>query len=117
VVDVTAAVGDSAFGQEAGAWYFGGTPAQYPERYQAVDSADQITKAAPPTLIFQGSRDHLVFADHTKAFADKLTAAGVTNRYVQLPFMEHAYDASSVNIGTQATRTLALPWLQKYVGG
>jgi acetyl esterase/lipase len=116
-VDVTDAEGDSAFGKKVGAWYIGGTPAQYPERYKAADSADQITQAAPPTLIFQGSRDHLIFADHTRAFADKLTAAGITHRYVQLPFMEHAYDAYSVNIGTKATRALMLPWLQKYVGG
>ncbi|MFB7493645.1 alpha/beta hydrolase [Streptomyces sp. NPDC056161] len=80
------------------------------------NTADQITPAAPPTLMFQGSRDHLVHADHTKAFADKLTAAGITNRYVEIPFLDHAYDSSSLNIGTSATRALMLPWLQKYVG-
>jgi acetyl esterase/lipase len=115
-VDVTDAESDSAYGKEVGQWFIGGTPAQYPQRYAAVDSANQITKDAPPTLIFQGSKDHLIFAAHTKAFAAKLTAAGITNRYVQIPFMEHAYDAYSVNIGTKATRALALPWLQKYVG-
>jgi acetyl esterase/lipase len=116
VVDMSDSVVESAFGQEVASWYVGGTPTQYPQRYQAIDAADQITPAAPPTLILQGSRDHLVYADHTKAFADKLTAAGITNRYVELPFLEHAYDSSSLNIGTSATRALMLPWLQKYVG-
>ncbi|MFD1534910.1 alpha/beta hydrolase [Pseudonocardia aurantiaca] len=116
VVDMTVSVGETAFGEQVSDWYVGGTPAQYPQRYQAIDSANQITPAAPPTLILQGGRDHLVFADHTKAFADELTAAGVTNRYVELPFLEHAYDGTSLNIGTKATRGLMLPWLQKYVG-
>ncbi|MFD4549533.1 substrate-binding domain-containing protein [Streptomyces sp. NPDC058466] len=81
------------------------------------DSANQISKDAPPTLIVQGFRDHLVFADHTEGFADKLTTAGVTHSYVELPFMDHAYDSVSADIGTKATRALTLPWLQEYVGG
>ncbi|MGW4907124.1 alpha/beta hydrolase fold domain-containing protein [Streptomyces sp. NPDC004270] len=116
-VDLSASEGDSAFGEESGDRYVGGDPARYPERYESVDSANQISKDAPPTLILQGSRDHLVFADHTEAFADKLTAAGVTHSYVELPFMDHAYDSVSAGIGTKATRALTLPWLQKYIGG
>ncbi|MGW7424575.1 alpha/beta hydrolase family protein [Streptomyces sp. NPDC054813] len=85
--------------------------------YEAVDSANQISKVAPPTLILQGFRDHLVFADHTEAFADKLTTAGVTHDYVELPFLDHAYDSVSADIGTKATRALTLPWLQEYIGG
>ncbi|MFI6549385.1 alpha/beta hydrolase [Streptomyces prunicolor] len=115
-VDTTTSATDTAFGKEAGEWYAGGSYAQYPERYDAVDSAKLITPSAPPTLIFQGSADHLLFAGRTKAFAAKLTAAGITNRYIEFPFMEHAYDTFSVNIGTKATRTLMLPWLQKYLG-
>ncbi|MFF1641741.1 alpha/beta hydrolase [Streptomyces sp. NPDC058246] len=116
-VDLSASAGDSAFGKESGDWYVGGDPAHYPERYEAVDSAKQISRDAPPTLIVQGSRDHLVFADHTEGFADKLTTAGVTHSYVELPFMDHAYDSVSADIGTKATRALTLPWLQEYVGG
>ncbi|WP_217545268.1 alpha/beta hydrolase [Streptomyces sp. GbtcB6] len=116
VVDMTASVPDSAYGGQVADQYVGGSPARYPQRFRAVDAANQIGPEAPPTLILQGSRDHLVFADHTKAFADKLTAAGITHRYVELPFLEHAYDQSSVNIGTKATRALLLPWLQQYVG-
>jgi len=116
VVDLSDSVLESAYGREVASWYVGGTPTQYPGRYRAVDAADQITPVAPPTLILQGSRDHLVYPDHTKAFADKLAAAGITHRYVEIPFLEHAYDTSSLNIGTETTRTLMLPWLQKYVG-
>ncbi|MGY5060736.1 alpha/beta hydrolase fold domain-containing protein [Streptomyces sp. 900105755] len=117
VVDLSTSVGEGAYGKESGDWYVGGDPAQYPERYEAVDSVNQISKDAPPTLIVQGSRDHLVFADHTEAFADKLTTAGVTHSYVELPFMEHAYDSVAADIGTKATRALTLPWLQEYIGG
>ncbi len=115
-VDLTASESDSALGQQLIQWYTGGTPAQYPARYQAIDSATHITEKAPPTLILQGGADHLVFAEHTKAFADKLAAAGITHRYIQLPFMEHGYDGSAANIGTQATRALALPWLRDHLG-
>ncbi|MEV6167810.1 alpha/beta hydrolase [Streptomyces sp. NPDC051954] len=114
-VDMTATVSDTAIGEDSGDKYVGGTPAQYPDRYRAIDSADQITPAAPPTLLLHGTRDHLILADHTEAFADKLTAAGITHRYVEVPFMDHAYDSVSDNIGTKATRALMLPWLQKYV--
>ncbi|MGW3291403.1 alpha/beta hydrolase [Streptomyces sp. NPDC001002] len=117
VVDLSTSVGESAYGEESGDRYVGGDPAQYPERYEAVDSANQISEDTPPTLILQGSRDHLVFADHTEAFADKLTAAGVTHDYVELPFMDHAYDSVSAGIGTKATRALTLPWLREYIGG
>ncbi|MGY5115391.1 alpha/beta hydrolase [Streptomyces sp. 900105755] len=116
VVDMTASVPDSAYGGQVADKYVGGSPARYPERFRAVDAANQIGPDAPPTLILQGSRDHLVFSGHTKAFADRLTAAGVPHRYVELPFLEHAYDQSSVGIGTKATRALMLPWLRKYVG-
>ena len=115
-VDVTASMSDSALGQQLGQWHIGGTPAQYPARYHAVDSATHITENAPPTLIFHGGADHLVLSEHTKAFADKLAAAGITHRYVQFPFMEHGYDGSVANIGTQATRALALPWLRDHLG-
>ncbi|MFE2423588.1 alpha/beta hydrolase family protein [Streptomyces hokutonensis] len=117
VVGLSASVGETAYGKESGDHYVGGTPAQYPERYDAVDSAHPISADAPPTLILQGSRDHLVFADHNEAFADKLTKAGVTHRYVELPLLDHAYDSLSADIGTKATRTLMPPWLQEYVGG
>ena len=116
VVDLSNSVVESAYGQEVASWYVGGAPTQYPGRYRAIDAANQITPAAPPTLMLQGSRDHLVYPDHTKAFADRLTAAGITHRYVEIPFLEHAYDTSSLNIGTETTRALMLPWLQKYVG-
>ncbi|WP_234379892.1 alpha/beta hydrolase [Streptomyces caniscabiei] len=111
-VDLTAGESDSALGQQVGQWHMGGTPAQHPDRYQAVDSATHITENAPPTLILQGGADHLVFAEHTKAFVDKLAAAGITHRYIQLPFMEHG----TANIGTRATRALALPWLRDHLG-
>ncbi|MER5530772.1 alpha/beta hydrolase [Streptomyces sp. NPDC002677] len=117
VVDLSTSVGESAYGTESGDRYVGGDPAQYPERYTAVDSANQISKDAPPTLILQGSRDHLVFAGHTEAFADQLTTAGVTHRYVELPFLDHAYDSVSAGIGAEATRALTLPWLKQYIGG
>ncbi|MFI9384626.1 alpha/beta hydrolase fold domain-containing protein [Kutzneria sp. NPDC052558] len=115
-VDLTDTTGETPFGVQAGQWYLGGAPAEHPDRYAAVDSARQITPAAPPTLLIQGGADHLVFASHTKAFADQLTAAGITNRYVELPYLDHGYDLLTLNIGTEATRALMLPWYQKYLG-
>ncbi|MFM9608723.1 alpha/beta hydrolase [Streptomyces sp. V2] len=116
-VDVTAGESDSALGHQVGQWHIGGTPAQHPDRYRATDSATHITGSAPPTLILHGGADHLVFAGHSKAFADKLTAAGITHRYVQLPFMEHGYGGSVATIGMQTTRALALPWLRDHLRG
>ncbi|WP_280236767.1 alpha/beta hydrolase [Nocardia cyriacigeorgica] len=113
-VDLTAAEGDSAGGADVGRKYLGGGPAEYPQRYAATDSAPHLTPQSPPTLLIQSGADHLVFASHTADFADDLAAAAIPHRYVEIPFVEHAYDAAVLTTGARLGRELTLEWLQRY---
>ncbi|KZM73084.1 alpha/beta hydrolase [Nocardia terpenica] len=113
-VELAGSQSDTGQGAKVGRAYLGGTPAEYPARYAAADSPPQIGPHAPPTLLVQGRGDHLVFASRTRQFADRLTAAGITHRYVEFPFVDHGYDAKVLNIGAQAGRSVVLDWLRRY---
>lgn len=115
-VDLAAAGTETALGVAAARQYVGGTPQQYPDRYTAIDSAPHVGKDSPPTLMIQGGGDHLVFAEHTAEYAEQLTAAGIRNRYVELPFLDHAFGGVALDTGAQVTRPLTLSWLREYVG-
>ncbi|WP_051021125.1 alpha/beta hydrolase [Nocardia araoensis] len=115
VVDLAASGTETALGVDAARQYLGGTPEQYPERYTATSSAPHVTAASPPTLLIQGSSDHLVLAEHTAAYAAALETAGVPQRYVELPFLEHAFGTTELDTGAQVTRELARTWLTEYL--
>ncbi|MFI9504104.1 alpha/beta hydrolase [Nocardia sp. NPDC052566] len=114
-VDLTASEGDTGIGAILGRQYVGGPPAEFPDRYRAVDSANQISADSPPTLLVTGGRDHLVFASNTERFARKLADAGVVHRYVELPFYDHGYDGSRLTTGAKAGRALILSWLREHL--
>ncbi|WP_187688496.1 alpha/beta hydrolase [Nocardia wallacei] len=113
-VDLSGSAADTAQGESLSRQYLGGPAATFPERYAATDSAPQITPAAPPTLLFHGRGDHLVFASRTAEFADELTAAGVANRLVELPYLDHGFDTEALNTGAQVGRAIALDWLDRH---
>ena len=116
-VDLTRGTRLTAIGRLVGRNYIGGSPEQYPEAYARVDSATQISAKSPPTLIFQGSRDHLVIVDPVRDFATLLSARGVVNSYVEYPGLDHGCgDAGNVlTYGTAASRLLILRWLNTYL--
>jgi len=117
-VDLTGIGDATAIARQVEQWYVGGPPAQYPDRYRFTDSADHITADSPPTLIYQGTRDHLVLADRTRGFADLLTARGIVNWYVEYPGLEHGAGdtAGTLTTAAEASRQLALDWLQRHDG-
>ncbi|WP_218022225.1 alpha/beta hydrolase [Nocardia amamiensis] len=113
VVDLTASGTETAVGSGAARKYLGGTPEQYPDRYTATDSAPHITGKSPPTLLVQGANDHLVLAAHTAAYAAALDAAAIPHRYVELPFLDHAFGSTELDTGAQVTRLLTRTWLEE----
>ncbi|WP_330232632.1 alpha/beta hydrolase [Nocardia sp. NBC_00508] len=114
-VDLTAFGTETAVGADAARQYLGGTPEQHPDRYAATDSAPHITGKSPPTLLIQGANDHLVLAEHTAAYAAALDAAGIPQRYVELPFLDHAFGTTELDTGAQVTRHLTRTWLEEYL--
>ncbi|MFE7744137.1 alpha/beta hydrolase [Nocardia sp. NPDC057455] len=115
VVDLAASGTETALGVDAARQYLGGSPEQYPDRYTATGSAAHITGDSPPTLLIQGANDHLVLAEHTAAYATALETAHVPHRYVELPFLDHAFGTTELDAGAQVTRELTRTWLAEYL--
>jgi acetyl esterase/lipase len=93
--------------------FIGGTPEQYPDRYALVDAGAHVSSSSPPTLMVVGRNDHLLpFADQ-KALADKLSAAGVTNVFVALPFNDHFFTIAVGSLGSQISFKVANDFLTK----
>ncbi|MBX3049137.1 MAG: alpha/beta hydrolase [Anaerolineales bacterium] len=93
--------------------YTGGSPAEYPDRYAAIDPATHITPAAPPALITLGEKDHLVPPGPTLAFAATLHSLGVEVKTIEIPHGEHVFDLEG-GIGTQVWRAATLAWFRAH---
>lgn len=95
---------DAAFGHEnpepvMGTWgrsmveqYTGGTPAEVPDRYEAISSAPHLSAQAPPTFIGGAMSDHLVPHESVVRFTREVEAAGVPVHLVEVPYAEHGFD-------------------------
>jgi acetyl esterase/lipase len=82
-------------------YYVGGSPQQFPDRYQYVASATHINAAAPPTLVIYGANDHLVPPDATDRFAQQARNAGIAIESIRFPYGDHAFNLNQDDIGNQ----------------
>lgn len=116
-VDLAAIQRESSAGEDIGQRYLGGTPGQFPDRYAFTDPLQHVSPQAPPTLIYQGSADHLVRAQPVRRFAREIADRGVVTRYVELPGLEHGVgEGFAGTIGTTVARTLVLDWIRSHGG-
>jgi acetyl esterase len=93
--------------------YLGGSPAQFPARYEATNVIDHVRPGVPPTLVLYGEHDHLIpIAGHLK-LAAKLTAAGVYDQLAAIPYGEHGYDIFWGSLGGQISRRVVADFLQR----
>jgi acetyl esterase/lipase len=81
--------------------YIGGTPAQFPDRYDRASPMWLIRKDVPPTLILAGSIDHLVHLERTTIVSEQLKAAGARSTLVVVPFADHGFDGPPNAFGQQ----------------
>jgi acetyl esterase/lipase len=72
--------------------FLGGTPDQVPQLYQAASPVSYVAKNLPPTLLVHGARDHIVEARFGRELDARLTAAGASSIYLEVPWAEHAFD-------------------------
>lgn len=69
----------------------GATFADRPDLYRRMSPVTYVTKDAPPFLFFHGIEDKLVTVRHSRALAEKLKAAGVEARVVELEGEAHGW--------------------------
>jgi acetyl esterase/lipase len=94
--------------------YLGGTPAQFPGRYSAVNPTSLIGPGIPPTQIVQPNHDHLVLPGPNIEFFEKVTKQGVDARMVKVPFGEHGDDLTDNGINDQILRQATLQFFSRY---
>lgn len=107
----------TVFGRQLGERYAGGTPSEFPERYAFADPLTHATASSPPTLVMQGTRDHLVLPGPVRDFAEQVRRLGVPTRYVAIPATEHGAGdfGAAPTWGTQLIRAATLSWLDTYL--
>jgi len=96
--------------------YIGGTPAEYPERYEAAAPFAYLRPGLPPTLLIGAANDHLVLPIRVTSLADRLRSAGVDCRLVMVPFAEHGFDGYPNGFGQQLEESI-LPAFMRDVAG
>ncbi|GAA4725868.1 hypothetical protein GCM10023216_15330 [Isoptericola chiayiensis] len=88
--------------------YTGGSPAEVPQRYDAVTPATHVTPSSPPTVTVTGAADHLVPPQGAADLAATLAAHDVDHQHVEIPAAGHVVDAAPGGVGTQVWRELTL---------
>jgi acetyl esterase/lipase len=74
--------------------FIGGPLQGHEAQYADASPIEHVSANSPPTLLFHGTRDELVFAEQSQRLADKLTAAGVQNAFVEIPWATHGCEAN-----------------------
>ena len=100
--------------QKMAAFYTGGSPKEYPERYSAVNPAEYISKTTPPTLITLGTGDTSVNPKSTYAFDKKLEQNGVETALIKVPFANHVGDSEDNNFMSQAYVNNTVKWFNTH---
>jgi acetyl esterase/lipase len=96
--------------------YFGGTPAQYPQRYAALNPARYLDGHLPPTLIIAAADDPLVPPEGAAEFAAKAHAARQDVRRIVFPYAGHDFNTTFGGIPNQALRQIVLKFLDDHGG-
>ncbi|WP_227775220.1 alpha/beta hydrolase [Paenibacillus sp. NAIST15-1] len=94
--------------------YIGGTPSQYPDRYQILSPITYIQKNSPPTISFIGRKDRIVTEEQIEILDKKLSQHGAAHEFYFLPASDHVFDAQPGSLGTQIARAKVKAFLQKY---
>ena len=97
--------------------YIGGTPSAFPDRYAAASPNTLIRPGLPPTLLIQGSIDHLVAPGLARALAIQLRAANVDCALLVIPFADHGFDGDPDGYGAQIEETVVPAFVAAHTGG
>jgi acetyl esterase/lipase len=107
----------AAAGQRFPEAYIGGTPAEFPSRYQLASPFSLIRAGLPPTLVVTGNIDHLVHLGRVTELTDRLQVAGIDCSLIVVPFADHGYDGSANGYGAQVEETILPRFIAAHTGG
>jgi acetyl esterase/lipase len=97
--------------------YAGGTPSQFPERYEAASVARFMRPDLPPTFLITGTNDQLVRVERIRDLAAVLRGAGSAVELVEVPFADHGFDGPINGFGAQLEETLLPEFLARIAVG
>jgi acetyl esterase/lipase len=86
--------------------FIGGTPTQFPERYEAASPFRLLRADLPPTLLLQGEIDRLVLVGRSIDLAARIGVTGAPVELVLLPFAGHGADGEPNSFGDQVTEAV-----------
>ncbi|ATC64194.1 hypothetical protein CMV30_09635 [Nibricoccus aquaticus] len=92
----------------------GGTPETAAENFVSASPYLAAKRGAVPTLLMHGTIDSLVWRRQSERLAEKLTAEGVPNVFVELPWGTHAFDFNRRGPGGQIS-AFAVEWFLRAV--
>jgi len=72
--------------------YLGGDYNEMPERYASSSPIECVNEQTIPTLMIHGKIDALVFDEHARRLAKKLTIHQVRNYFLEIPWGTHGLD-------------------------
>ncbi|WP_460862749.1 alpha/beta hydrolase fold domain-containing protein [Nocardiopsis coralliicola] len=90
--DMVRSGGVPEMGRAIAPMHYGALPSAAPERYAATSPAAQVDGDVPPTLIVQGTRDHVVPAHQAGLLSRELEEAGAEHTTVLVPWADHGFD-------------------------
>ena len=98
--------------QEFTRFFLGGSPADQPERLEAVSPSTYQSPSMPPTLVLQPEGDNFIPAEGNYRFVEQAQDEGVDLTMVRVPFSWHGFDASPGSLGGQIKYSATLNWLR-----
>ena len=96
--------------------YIGGTPAEFPDRYERAEPFRLLRPDLPPTFLLTGANDHFVLPHRVTSVADRILAAGATVTVVVAPFADHGFDGFPNGYGNQLQRVLLPRFVAEVTG-
>lgn len=94
--------------------YMGGTPKDYPERYQLISPLNHVDGGSPPTLTILGQQDRIVPEEQALLLDEAFQRAGAHHELWLIPAVDHGFDFNWNGLATQAARQRVLRFLKTW---
>lgn len=90
----------------------GGTPDQFPARYEAASPVRRVRPGCPPVLLLHGDEDRLIPVSQSRSLADRLEQAGVPHRFRVVAGARHGFglQAGTADLTPEVLAFLESAW-------